>query len=232
MLKFSGIYCITNIINNKCYIGSSCNISVRFRLHKSSLKRNKHHSIKLQNAWNKYGESSFKIEILVKCPLEYLKKAEQKCILVFKPEYNITNIVNYVPDKPIFRGKQNDEWVEKRKNSFLKTLKPKTDKTKTRNAEIVNKLQNGYSYEKISQEYSISICTISSIKTKNNVIREKNLRVGEKNNFTKLKKEDIVEIRTLRKEGTPIRKLSVLFNVTEKNIQSIVYNKTWKHIVI
>ena len=42
-------------INNKIYIGSAINIYARFKQHKSLLKRNEHHSIKLQNCfWEIY----------------------------------------------------------------------------------------------------------------------------------------------------------------------------------
>lgn len=48
-----GIYEIKNINNNKRYIGSSIQIDKRWRDHKRDLKNNKHHSVKLQAAWNK-----------------------------------------------------------------------------------------------------------------------------------------------------------------------------------
>lgn len=54
-----GIYEIRNIKNNKVYIGSSKNIENRWKQHLYMLKNNKHHSVYLQNAWNKYGESNF-----------------------------------------------------------------------------------------------------------------------------------------------------------------------------
>lgn len=41
-LKFSGIYCIINIYNNKRYIGSSKCISSRLWKHRSMLRNNKH----------------------------------------------------------------------------------------------------------------------------------------------------------------------------------------------
>lgn len=47
-----GIYKITNINNNKVYIGSSSNIERRFSEHKRDLKENKHHSYKMQNDFN------------------------------------------------------------------------------------------------------------------------------------------------------------------------------------
>ena len=39
-MENSGIYCITNLINNKKYIGKSINIKRRFSAHKSGAKRN------------------------------------------------------------------------------------------------------------------------------------------------------------------------------------------------
>ena len=60
----SGIYLIKNTINNKVYVGSALNIEKRWSLHKSELKEGKHHSFHLQSAWDKYGQQSFKFEIL------------------------------------------------------------------------------------------------------------------------------------------------------------------------
>lgn len=59
----SGIYKITNSINNKFYIGSSKNIERRFYIHKSKLKNNDHANIILQRSYNKYGDV-FKYEII------------------------------------------------------------------------------------------------------------------------------------------------------------------------
>jgi len=63
----SGIYKITNKKNNKIYIGSSKNIKNRFSKHKNLLRSNKHHSIKLQRAWNKYGADNFIFEVIEYC---------------------------------------------------------------------------------------------------------------------------------------------------------------------
>lgn len=60
----SGIYKIINLINNKYYIGSTVDLNRRSKEHKTSLKKNRHYSIKLQNAVNKYGLDNFKIEII------------------------------------------------------------------------------------------------------------------------------------------------------------------------
>lgn len=60
----SGIYSITNVVNGKRYIGSAVVLSRRFAQHKHELSRGTHHSIKLQRAWKKNGESAFVFEVL------------------------------------------------------------------------------------------------------------------------------------------------------------------------
>lgn len=53
-----------NIANCKLYIGSSVNLSARFRKHISELRRRKHHNQYLQNSFNKYGEENFVFVVL------------------------------------------------------------------------------------------------------------------------------------------------------------------------
>lgn len=80
----SGIYKITNIENNKVYIGSSKDIYQRWTRHRSDLSKNKHHSIHLQRAWNKFGENKFIFEILEECPDTILFEKEQEWYNHFK----------------------------------------------------------------------------------------------------------------------------------------------------
>lgn len=86
------IYVITNIVTNKIYIGSAIDVNIRWSKHKSDLRLNKHHSILLQRAYNKYGEHSFTYEVLeYVTDVKLLSASEQKWLDFFKPEYNILN---------------------------------------------------------------------------------------------------------------------------------------------
>lgn len=85
-----GIYKIKNVINGDFYLGSSGNIIKRFSSHKRALIKGTHHNIKLQNAWNKYGEKAFKFIIFKKCLKPNLLILEQKYIDELKPIYNIS----------------------------------------------------------------------------------------------------------------------------------------------
>ena len=60
-----GVYAIRNLLNGKMYIGSTTtSFKKRWACHIKRLKRNKHHSEHLQNAWNKVGASNFSFIIL------------------------------------------------------------------------------------------------------------------------------------------------------------------------
>jgi len=65
----TGIYKIVNKINGKMYVGSASNFHDRWIKHTNLLNKNKHHSIKLQRAWNKYGFDNFNFEIIEICEL-------------------------------------------------------------------------------------------------------------------------------------------------------------------
>lgn len=79
----SGIYKITNKINNKVYIGQSNNIKERIKVHKSSLRGGYHHNSYLQRSWNKYGEENFVFEILELCELEIIDDREKHWISLY-----------------------------------------------------------------------------------------------------------------------------------------------------
>lgn len=91
----SGIYQILNLITNEKYIGSSKNLKNRKSQHFTSLRRNVHNNLHLQNAFNKHGEQNFRFEILASnIPIEDLIDLEQLCLDVTQPEYNKRTIAH------------------------------------------------------------------------------------------------------------------------------------------
>lgn len=75
--KQTGIYKITCTATGKVYIGSSINITKRWKSHQRELKNNKHKNRSLQEDYNKYGESYFNYTVIEICPPHALKLAEQ-----------------------------------------------------------------------------------------------------------------------------------------------------------
>jgi group I intron endonuclease len=96
--KVTGIYKITNIINNKCYVGSSVNIYQRGCSYKHLIKRKKLHNKHLQSSIEKYGCDNFTFELLHKCEKDIsifeLHQLEQFYINKINPEYNKRTIVD------------------------------------------------------------------------------------------------------------------------------------------
>lgn len=62
--KLPGIYKIENFVNGRVYAGSAVNLNNRWAVHRHSLERGKHHSIKLQRAWKKHGAGSFSFSVI------------------------------------------------------------------------------------------------------------------------------------------------------------------------
>lgn len=92
-MKLQVIYQIRNIVDKKLYIGSAIDFLQRKALHLSHLRCNKHHSILLQRAWNKYGEENFRFEVItVIKDKSKLIEIEQLYLDILKPKYNICKI--------------------------------------------------------------------------------------------------------------------------------------------
>lgn len=87
-MNIQGIYKITNLKNNKIYIGSSNNLKQRLRQHKSFLKLNEHCNKHLQSSYNKYGIENFKFEILELVEEKNLEDKEEYYINLFDSTNN------------------------------------------------------------------------------------------------------------------------------------------------
>lgn len=103
-----GIYTITNIINNKMYVGYAYDFDKRWYHHKWQLNHNKHHNKHLQDSWNKYGEDSFIFEILELCDEVFLLSQENYWVNMLNVhDFNYGyNIESTNPTKRVIRRKK------------------------------------------------------------------------------------------------------------------------------
>lgn len=88
--KLSGIYRISNVLDNKFYIGSAINIEKRWKDHIYRLNHGLHENGYLQRAWTKFGQHNFSFSIVKLVDnKEKLIKEEQSILDKLKPEYNL-----------------------------------------------------------------------------------------------------------------------------------------------
>jgi group I intron endonuclease len=89
-MKISGIYKIQSVVHpERIYIGSAVSVNNRWNCHLCNLKLKKHSNKKLQNHYNKYGESDLQFSLLLGCDKKDLIKNEQYFIDSYNPYFNI-----------------------------------------------------------------------------------------------------------------------------------------------
>lgn len=104
--KRTGVYKITNIKNQKIYIGSSKNILQRWKNHIRELESNSHKNVFLQEDWNEYKKEDFIFEILEECLEEERYILEQKYLDCLHPYYRNGNGYN-ISEKSTQRNEYN-----------------------------------------------------------------------------------------------------------------------------
>jgi hypothetical protein len=113
-----GIYSIATP-NGSTYIGSSNKIERRWHEHRSLLRHGKHHSTRLQAAWDKHG-AALVFSVLMECPLAELNEREHEFIDRLGAKLNTSTFVENVWLNESTRAKfsaihQSPEWKESRR---------------------------------------------------------------------------------------------------------------------
>ena len=147
------IYKITNVVTSQIYIGSSVDIKERIRRHFKDLKANKHHSLKMQRSYNKYGRDSFFVENLITIPEQYRQKTEQWFLDNNDCYFNNEKIVSK-PSCLRVRSKEENERSRLRMlgNEYWKLCPPKTEDHKNKLRESArNRVWSDESRAKLSK---------------------------------------------------------------------------------
>lgn len=224
----TGIYKITNTINNKVYIGQSINIEKRFGEHKRNAFNPKTHTYyyPLYCAIRKYHIDNFTFEVLEECSVEELTTREQYWI----DRYNSLDGnygYNLVPATDPKRG-ENCNWA---------TL------TDFQTEQIENLLQEtNIPMSEIAIIYGVSGSCIEDInkgrrRTKDtlNYPLRKNTRSiahrGEHQNTAALTESDVITIR-LRyvNESLPEIFEDYKHQISFSGFKKMIYGATWKHL--
>lgn len=164
----SGIYKISNILDNRIYIGSAENFNKRWKLHLNRLKDKKHHSVKLQNWCNKYSINYLIFEIIELCePIKEILLAREQhyldTIVDFKKDWNVCKIAGSTlgyKHTEEFKNKCKDI-IQKRKNNGITNLAMKL--TYSDIYEIKRLFSLGYYYKDICMKFNITNTTLYRI---------------------------------------------------------------------
>lgn len=91
----SAIYAIVNQVTRDMYVGSAVAVSRRWNAHRNLLSKQRHYNLKLQRAYNKYGDKAFDWEIIQFVDDKTkLIDCEQFWIDFFTPKYNGRPVAN------------------------------------------------------------------------------------------------------------------------------------------
>lgn len=226
----SGVYKISNIVNEKVYIGSACDLYRRSKEHLIMLTNNKHDNPYLQNAWNIHGKEHFNLEIIEFVP--------DRANLLNREQYwmDITNCYNRIygynisPTAGSTLGLKHSK--EARRNNSLAKRGVFASISVSKASAIKQKLNEGYGIAEIATQLNVPYDTVTSIrKGRTFTYVDPQIYVEEinlKNTLDPTK--DIPEIKRLLSLGFRVNDLSEMFNVNYRTISAIKNNLNWKEV--
>lgn len=238
----SGIYCISNIIDNRIYIGSTQCFKRRFTEHLKSLSDNTHNNPHLQKFVNKYGIDSIKFEILEIIELEDLLIKEQYYLnnfIDFNKDFNICKIAGTPPNYNRSFTEKDITYIAKLYNSgksccqiseiLFNNRNQRSKIAKITKGESYSEYKNLFNYRKYNQ-----VGRKFSQETKNKISKANtgNSNIGGKGILRKgngkLEKEVVLYIRN-NPDKISQSKLALKFEISKslvKDIQKLrTYNK-------
>ncbi len=247
-----GIYKITNIKNNKVYIGQTKDRFIeRYWSHVWRLKNNSHNNQHLQKSWNKYGENSFLFEVIEICDdilkidqleIDYIRKHKD-----FGNCYNITDggkgsygyIMSESQRKSI-GDKNRKNMLGKKHSEITKAKMSQARKGRVYNRinlvidfdtaiKIKKDLIHNIPYKDIYKKYNVCYKTINGIISNNTW---KSAKVDGWNEFLlskpqKLNYETAEIIRNKFNNGVSKDELMAEYKKSERTIRDIIKNNIY-----
>lgn len=124
------IYKITNLINNKVYIGQTKDFNQRWRQHKLETKK-AIPSMIVNKAMKKYGVDNFIFEVIVSCldqdaanDCEELIIIQEQSHITLDKGYNVSNGGSTAPKTEAWRQKMKDHWADPEYRKKMKLAMP------------------------------------------------------------------------------------------------------------
>lgn len=218
----SGIYKITDLRNNKIYIGRAVNLSNRLWRHKCFLQPNNYKKTSLESEIHmdihqamleSQNEKDFKFEIIEECAIDLLNEREQFYIKVFN--CLIPNGYNKTPGGQTFSHAQGENHYNH------KITQQEADQIKTF-------LQQGLTNKEIIQK--IPVATIGIISTINSgrAWHDDTISypITKMNGVISVSDETVIQLRKERANGVTVKELAKKYNIASNTISSITTGVT------
>lgn len=241
----TGIYKITNNINNKCYIGQSIHIEKRLKEHKKRAfcgdeKTNKEYNKALYRAFRKYGLENFTFEILITCEKHLLDELETYYINYYNSnnkKYGYNETEGYINQSKGVIGEkhpnhslsENDVYQirEDYKNHIEKETSYQNYKDRISFSGF-SKIWNNITWKTVHQD-------VYTQENKKYYLYKRNARTGSNNPKAILNEQDVYNIRKRRKQGEEISTVYEDYKqtgITYNSFKNVWYYQNWKNIVV
>lgn len=227
-----GIYKITNIITGKVYVGQSVHIESRVKEHKNPSNWIRESGKVLYRAFLKYGIENFTFEVVEECEAEKLSEREIYWISFFNSfadGYNMTSggESNYGDSSPLHKLTEAD---------VIEIRKRYANKERRKEVYLDYKDRIGeHGFGKIWKGETWKNTMMEVYTPENKEFQRRNSAMkGTSNGRSLLTEEDVVSIRTRRKNGEKMKDVfSDYENVlTYGSFKNVWYYVNWKHIIV
>ena len=227
-----GIYKITNKNNNKSYIGQSIHVEKRLSEHKSPYNHKREHNKLLYKAFFKHGIENFSFEVIEECDKEELDVREEYWISYYdsyKNGYNATvgGETNFGENHPNHKLTKQDVIDIRTRYANLERKKEVYLDYNNRIGESgFGKIWKGETWVQIMPEvYSEKNKEFHAHNTANS---------GSSNGRSRLKEEDVIDIRIRRKNGEKMREVYEDYKdlLTLGSFSNVWTYQNWKKIIV
>lgn len=222
------IYCYTNKINNKKYIGQTINPEQRFSAHKSNYKNpnNKEYNSVIHRAFRKYGYDNFEYSILAKDinDINLLNQLE----IYYINKFN-TKIPNGYNVEPGGKNSSKEKTLEHRKKEIWGQAKLTEEEVIELRLAYKNKLSPTEIYNKKYKNrlHYNSFLNIWSGRRYSLIMPE----VFETGRHTKLTEDIVKQIRYDREHfNLSYDKLAKKYQISKGTVADIIKRRTWKNV--
>lgn len=230
----TGIYKITNTINNKSYIGYAKDIESRWKTHRSrAFTQNKEYDKTLYRAFRKYGINNFSFEVILECGEQKLSAKEQEMISqfdTFKNGYNetaggegVSNVGEQHPNSSLTEKDIIDirtRYNNRERKMEVRSLYPQVGDSG------FNKAWKGETWKHIMPE----------VYSEENINFHKNntSMSGSKNGRARLTEQDVRTIRLRRKNGETLGDVYKDYQhlLSKGSFANIWSYQNWKKVIV